>query len=1109
MPLRAALAASALAAATVLPEGAPIEPRLPDPGAELVGFVATPPEWSRDVVNAVLGEGTQAQSERRTGFLSAPEHWQQVDYVDRAHNYATHGWLARRGIASEHYGFNEYQETIHLRPELAQQLLGERGLARGPLGELVIDPVESATGRAYIADPIEPRWSAVLGYDQAVSPLFGDAISQDNVGGAIWGTGPSALGSYSDASARGYAAWRAARGEPAVPSIRDYLRTRLAAQVAGLAPYAQPAPPDWRRVQASARALCADPVFAEYQVYRQAANLAAWKRLYTHLRRVAERAGRDFDVHGNLGGAPLGPDAYPISLAPLVDTVWFETSGLAQFQFQHGWWNAAGALRLELALAAGLPDRPVMFFANPQKKTADLFLHELAETSAGGGVPLANPDLLAKQAPEALPVLASLFELRDRHRAVYQARGRTRVADVALLYSVATTLFDQCVPGASNTDSPPENDFASAARALEDAHVPYDVVVLRHPELAPQAREPDLARYRVAIAPSLESLADADLARLTRFLKAGGTLAVIGKLGVRDERYRPRAANALAALRSAGRVQVLVDGASFPATTIAANAASARPLAARLTAQLVPLLPAPRVSGDLPATTWVKLWRHAGGFASAHFVSYALDYASGKARPAPVASVRLRLPGEIRVEQARWLVPGEPDRELPVQVDGDVVEVTLPALRVYGVLVLGPAGAEARASALARGDRRLARARKAGAGAAGLEARVAKVSALRAGDPTGYDAAAGALLVALSAEREQDYLDSIQRLAGRPELKDVISQATAGIVQFGQPVAAFAFGQPSDLPPWRAVGADTEYSHARGFGWLPRDDDSHATPEEKDYAGAIGQDPDALVAASIGVVYWPYLPAELPAPVSRALVSGPARTFRVDLPDGDYRVSLVAANAGWPRMNLLVSGMVTANGRPVLLDTPLDKGALVRRSFTLPVTGGALELRLGGATGFGIASLEVEKATHGEPDPLATGGVRHFTLSPRHPNPDWLALDRLEVPASEGGSEVEAAAEGIPLVDLGTLGPAQIGDVVVARAEIQRAAAGSAELRVGASSAARVYLNGELVLDLPNVKGVEADEGRARVALRAGANRLEIRLERFWERRWLFFASVL
>jgi hypothetical protein len=238
-------------------------------------------------------------------------------------------------------------------------------------------------------------------------------------------------------------------------------------------------------------------------------------------------------------------------------------------------------------------------------------------------------------------------------------------------------------------------------------------------------------------------------------------------------------------------------------------------------------------------------------------------------------------------------------------------------------------------------------------------------------------------------------------------------------------------------------------------------------------------------------------------------VSGPARTFRVDVPDGDYRVTVVNANGGWPRQNLLVSGMVTANGKPVLLDLPLDKGALARRAFTAHVDGGALELRFGGATGFGVSSVLLEKVTRLETDPLADGGIRSFQVSPRHPNPDWLPLSAVRVPADAAAMEVRAAAQGIPLVDLGTLAQAAIGDVVVARATIDRPAGGAAELRVGASSAARVSLNGTRVLELANLKGVEADEGVVRVQLRPGANQLEIVLERFWERRWLFFASLL
>ena len=1093
MPLRSALLAGALAAVTALPEGPPVETREPDVAAELRAFAPSPPEWSADVVNALLGYSPRPQRDRQEGWLARPENWLQVDYMDRAGSFTTHRWLARRGIAEEHYGHNEYQETIHLRAETAIELLGERGLARGPMGELVIDPLEGLQQRAYLADPIEPRWAAVLAHDTATSALLGDALSQDNIGAAVGGTGPSGIARFGDAAARGFAAWRRSKGESELPPIREYLREHYATELAELRPYAPPEAFNPRRASAAARAFCEDPVLAEYEIFREAANLAAWARLYTNLRRVAKRDGRAFDVHGNMGGGLVGFDAYPSSLAAFVDTIWFENSGRAQYdQFRHGWWNALGSLRLEVANAAADGSRAAMLLANPEKQTLDLFAHELAEISAGGGVPLANPDALAADAPAALPAWVDLTRLRDQHRAVFTARGRTRLADVALLYSVATVMFDPCVADVNGVDTAVLNDLSGAARSLEEGHVPYDLVVLRHPELAPaSAREPDLARYRVLIAPSLERLSDADLERLTGYLRRGGTLAVLGRLGARDERNRPRARDALASLRTAGRVRVLLGGASFPVSRGAA-VAPAEALGARFLAELAPLLPEPLVSGDLPVTTWVKTWRHAGGFVSAHFVSYSLDYASGAARPTAAARVRLRLPAGVRAQSARWLVPGEPERELPLRATARSAEVTLPALRVYGVLVVGPAGAEERASALGRGDQRLRRARRAGAGAAEIGGRLARVTSLRASDPRAYDEAAGALLRELSAESERAYLAWIRSLA-----------------DFGDPEAAFAFGQPADLPPWRAVGTDTAYSRTLGFGWLPPDDDSRATPEEKDYSGAIGAEPDSLVVQSLYSVYWPFPEAALPRPISGVIVSGRSRVFRVDLPDGDYRVSVVGANGAWNQRNLLVSGMVAANGRPVLLDVPLDQGAIAQRAFTTRVRGGALELRFGGATGFGIAALLVAKASHLEPDPLEAGAVRAWSVSPRHPNPDWTPLSRVVVPELRAGTEVRAAESGIPLVDLGTLAHASIGDVVVARADIERAVAGSAELRVGASSSARVYLNGALVLDLPELIGVERDEGVARVPLRAGANRLEVVLERFWERHWLFFASFL
>ena len=230
-------------------------------------------------------------------------------------------------------------------------------------------------------------------------------------------------------------------------------------------------------------------------------------------------------------------------------------------------------------------------------------------------MPLLNPDLLARDAPRSLPVFDVSALPRRAPRAVRAGRPH-RLAEGRGRYSVATFLFASCVPEVSHTDTPSRNDLSGAARALEELHVPFDAVVLPHPALvAGPPREPDLSGYRLLIAPSLERLSDADLARLARWLRGGGTLAVLGKLGQRDEGNRPRARDALAELRAAGKVRVLIGGASLPQDR-APFSREAHALAAKLMTELGELATDPVVAGELPGTTWVKTWRHAGGFVS-------------------------------------------------------------------------------------------------------------------------------------------------------------------------------------------------------------------------------------------------------------------------------------------------------------------------------------------------------------------------------------------------------------------------------------------------------------------------------------------------------------
>ncbi|MBN2507724.1 MAG: hypothetical protein JXQ71_13630 [Verrucomicrobia bacterium] len=208
--------------------------------------------------------------------------------------------------------------------------------------------------------------------------------------------------------------------------------------------------------------------------------------------------------------------------------------------------------------------------------------------------------------------------------------------------------------------------------------------------------------------------------------------------------------------------------------------------------------------------------------------------------------------------------------------------------------------------------------------------------------------------------------------------------------------------------------------------------------------------------------------------------------------------------------------MVSVNGVVRLLDTPHDRGAVVSREFTVKTAAGRLDFTLDGPTGWAVAALLIWPAGNTPNDSPVAGGLRSWQVSPRFANPDWYPITQVSAPPErtldrlpeENWTRVHAPAKGLPVIDLGSNREADVSDVVYATTSVQSPAARTARLHFGASSQAQLWLNGEPVGYVPNEKGVRLDEFVVSVSLRAGPNTLVVKLQRFWERRWLFYARV-
>ncbi|MED5261934.1 MAG: hypothetical protein VX574_06015, partial [Myxococcota bacterium] len=711
----------ALSAAPEWPAGSPVEVVFPDYGKAVREFEANPPEWNRTLVNVGWGTGRGAP-ERRDGWYR--KHWLWIDSVDRSGSTATNDFLEHRGIFRDWSGPNEYQETLHFREEGALELLVEHGgLVRDRQNRPVLhrkfnlgSPAWSkrADYDVYMASHTAPRWHAISNYDWVQSPLFGDGLSQDNIGLALNGEGST--GDIDDRKFRWHLerTGRLPKYRERGKNIREDFRRRLAPKLRGLSAAGAAA----RRRE--------DRVWREYWRFQNLANLYAFSRSYRDAKAVARGQGRAFDVHGNQAGWVFGFDPYQVVLSDFVDSLWMESSGFLEYDLvEQDWTNAWGPFRFQMADALAGDAKPVLAMSTVRKRTPDLLAAAWAEASAGGGVMMLNTEL-DPEGGAARRTSDDFLEFRDRHRALFEREGRRRYAQVALLYSLPTAFYEQSV---RQPDSPLMRNLAGTTRALEEGHVPFDVVILDDPEFRNErVTLADLQRYRVVIAPSVALLSERQRGLLASYLAGGGTLAVVGGLGDRDERGRLRKAPVLETLRKAGKVIEPLDGKGFgPARTKRTPRIEAG--WRRFADAVRQAVGTPLIEGALPPRLWVKTWRHGEDLLSFQFVNTDLDPREGKARPTRATPVSLALPEGFEAKEARWLVPGRPERDLPFEVHADRATLEIPRVDVYGVLVLGPRGGERRQSLLRRARRHLLRVRHAGAGQPGLENRIAAVEA--------------------------------------------------------------------------------------------------------------------------------------------------------------------------------------------------------------------------------------------------------------------------------------------------------------------------------------------------------------------------------------------
>jgi hypothetical protein len=225
-------------------------------------------------------------------------------------------------------------------------------------------------------------------------------------------------------------------------------------------------------------------------------------------------------------------------------------------------------------------------------------------------------------------------------------RDTTVVADVAVLRSFPSQVF---------ADSKYANLTAAAEQALIENRAPFQIIYDHH--LA------DLRRYRVLMLAGCVAMANGQAEQITKFVKSGGRLCIVGPLATHDEWMRPREKPALGSIPSA---QVLRIGESDSVVEAVGE----------LCGQKLSL------SVEGPKGLCAELMEQAGR-RLVHLVNYREN------EPAHKITVQLRIPTGKKAKGVALVSPEhEADIDLSFDQQGDAVRFTVPKVGIYEIAVV-------------------------------------------------------------------------------------------------------------------------------------------------------------------------------------------------------------------------------------------------------------------------------------------------------------------------------------------------------------------------------------------------------------------------------------
>ena len=1014
----------------------------------------TPPEpsgqWTRNTLVSIMAGAGSMEAERKIYDDFQPDllEWHHGIYHNRG------DFFTRRGVRVSGGAWErEYQEFVTWYDRDWRRRMGQfhdNGVTRRFDGAPVWD------GRPrYCASMCHkaPKWH--MWHNQGLlRPVpFADSISQDNIDVAGFQFGRGAFCKWCLAGFRDYLAKRFPTAQLKQMGVEPVDEFDFVAYVNGRGLKRDPT-------------ILEDPVAREYVKYQYVWHLEQWQEAVRQVKDEARRLGRPIPpVYGNQYHASYVP--FGAMQSGSVDVVWSEEG--TYLPFPGSGKQAWSTLRYKAGEATGDFQRPCWTCVYP--KNAAQWRIIWAEAQANGGMSTYNPP------SEAYKAYAEWLRA-NRHLFC----DRRRVAKVAILYSITSSMWNQ-FPGLGIRSKQTREAVAALARALEEAHIPYEVICDFHPQLRDNsAQYARYARYQTILAPFAECVGEATLERIRKYERDGGKFTPIGPFATYDEDH---------VLREPKAPQGPADGAE--AISAILNVGSPDdPERAHAITTLASLAQPTQQAGllklDAPSTVWANLWRHPGRLAL-HLVNYDLD--GDAITSAQDIKCEVWAPEGLEFTQL-WLDSPDFDREqIDFQRDRSTVTFSIPRIEHYVIASLTVPGEMEAAQAIAQARSAVDRlrvsciSRQWPAG----EAPYVRPEEL---DVTPYEEQ---LAQSLSLHQANDYEQAGSKAASvkqaadkalRNWIAETEGRERANLARWTERGAtarlAFDCGPGNTPDGFKPLRADTTYDPQRGFGWL----------ETEAISATAGETPNAI--------WGDFLSCEFP------------RTLRIDLQPGTYLVTIMTGESNTSyHWDSLID--VTCNGEMTLVGVPRRGDIFRTDGFVARAPDGRLDLTFSARPSWetethdhawSLNGLVVEPKDRQRTDNRSLP-LRDWLVIGPFDGSDWQGLDTAfppEVELQAGYGDLAwrrvSATPGIPVLDCRAILGGDDESVYFALTEIIAQQDTVATLARGLQSRAKVWLNGEEILRDIRAAGLTPDEYQEGVRLRKGRNTLLVKLTTDW-----------